>query len=74
MRAVTQDTETSSHLQLDYDEDGNPQQLRFVYAAMSKARPLRYAQLRVGVRVSLPGRPARPERLIARGWPKLGAA
>jgi ferredoxin len=25
------DKETSSHLQLDYDEDGNPQQLRFVY-------------------------------------------
>ena len=34
--ACTQDTETSSHLQLDYDEDGNPEQLRFVYVAMSK--------------------------------------
>jgi len=28
---IAKDTGTPSHMQLDYDDDGNPQQLRFVY-------------------------------------------
>ena len=28
---IEKDKETPSHMQLDYDEDGNPTQLRFVY-------------------------------------------
>jgi hypothetical protein len=51
--ACSQETEISSHLQLDYDEDGNPQQLRFVYVAMSKQ--------------GQSGRPALPKQLTGRG-------
>ena len=28
---IAKDTDTPSHMQLDYDDEGNPQQLRFVY-------------------------------------------
>ena len=57
---IEKDKETPSHMQLDYDEDGNPTQLRFVCVPMWKQGP--------------PDRPARSWRLIGRGWLELEAA